>query len=491
MSFFDKFPEFVELDTRKDRGWSPVNAETLDTRHDVSLPEKIVKDCTVLDLGSCFGATGHWVLSHGCTHYTGVEIQPRMVETSNNLLSKYWSNEQFTIVKQDVREFLKQSILENKKWDVVVAVGIIYAFLDTYGLLKEITELSNSIVVVDSIYPNGISSLPYIGVYTGQHINSEEDNTAFSGAGSRPNPEALKIIMESFKFISKEGLLYPTPLSDITAHDSYNTLIDRPGVKTNFTFKLPARYMLRFVKTEKTNVVDVGKLLVENNNESKVPMATKPDFEISPTWEFDQSVADRFQQEAEQHIPDYQRVIDMCFLMTKCIFSDNKDINIIDVGSALGNTMDRFIKKDYTNVWGVENSTAMINSSKYSNKVILSKSFPTDKKWDVVLANWTLHFVKEREEYLRDIYNSMNSNGFLIITDKMDHHPEVERMYYNFKRKNGVSDEVIYKKKASLQGVLVTKPLEWYLDILKSLNFSRIQVINNRFMFTTIYARKL
>jgi SAM-dependent methyltransferase len=491
MSFFDKFPEFVELDTRKDRGWSPVNAETLDNRHEVSLPEKIVKDCTVLDLGSCLGATGQWVLSHGCKHYTGVEIQPKMVETSNNLLSKYWKNDQFTIVKQDVREFLKQSILENKKWDVVVAVGIIYAFLDTYGILKEITEVTGKIVVIDSIYPNWLSTSPIIDVIRGQHINSEDEQTAFSGAGTRPNPEALKILMESLKFISTEGLLYPQPLTDKSVHDSYNTLIDRPWASANKNLRLPARYMLRFSRTEKTNVIEVGKLLAENNNESKVAMAPKPDFKINDTWEFDQSVADRFQQEAEQHIPDYQRVIEMCFSLTKIAFSDNKDINIIDVGSALGHTMNKFIKSDYKNVWGVDSSQAMVNTSKYPDRVILSKSFPTEKKWDVVLANWTLHFINEREEYLRDIYNSMNTNGVLILTDKMDHHSEIERMYYNFKRKNGVSDEVIYKKKDSLQGVLVTKPLEWYLDILKSLNFSRIQVINTRFMFTTIYARKL
>jgi tRNA (cmo5U34)-methyltransferase len=133
----------------------------------------------------------------------------------------------------------------------------------------------------------------------------------------------------------------------------------------------------------------------------------------------------------------------------------------------------------------------MINSSKHSDKVILSESFPLEKTWDVVLANWTLHFINQREKYIRDIYNSMNLNGFLIISDKMSHSLEIENMYHDFKKTKGLSDDVIYKKKASLQGILVTKSLEWYLDTLKSLNFSRIQIINTRFMFTTIYARKL
>ena len=29
-------------------------------------------------------------------------------------------------------------------------------------------------------------------------------------------------------------------------------------------------------------------------------------------WKFDESVAERFQHEAQSHIPDYDRVIDLC-----------------------------------------------------------------------------------------------------------------------------------------------------------------------------------
>ena len=490
MAFFDKFPEFVELDTRKNRGYSPVNAESLDNRHEISLPENIVKDCTVLDLGSCIGATGHWVLSNGCKHYTGVEYQPKMVETSNNLLSKFWSPDQFTVIKQDLRVFLKQAVIENKKWDIVVAVGIIYAFLDTYGILKEIAEIANTTVIIDSIYPNSGGNGPIIGISKMQNINSEDDNTAFSGAGARPSPEAMKMLMEALKFTAPEGLLYPVPLSDRSVHDTYNTLIDRPWVKDT-TAKLPLRYMLRFTKSNSTNLVEVGALVVNNVREATVPMSLPPELGDNATWTFDKAVADRFQQEATQHIPDYQRVINMCYGLSEAGFRGNKSVNIIDVGSALGHTMDKFIKGGYTNVYGVDNSPSMVQASLYPDRVTLSDSFPTDKKWDMVLANWTLHFIQNREEYIRDICDSLNPGGVMIITDKMDHPIELERLYHNFKRKNGVSDEIIIKKKAALQGVLVPRPIDWYLDLLKSLNFSRIQIVNSCFMFSTIYAKKL
>jgi SAM-dependent methyltransferase len=490
MNFFKNFPEFVDLDSRKYRESNPINSETLDTRHEVALPREVVENCTVLDLGSCLGATGHWVLSNGCFHYTGVEIQPKMVEDSRSLLSKYWRVDQFTIVKQDIRDFLKQSILENKKWDVVVAVGVVYAFLDTYGFLKEITEVANKVVVIDSLYPRIMSKFPSIDILRDQNINSQEKHTVFLGAGARPDPRALKILMESLNFISRDGLLHPRPLIDKSVHDTYNTIIDRPW-DTDKRWKFPSRYIIRFDRIKNTKLVEVGKLVVENNEESKISMIfNKPPFANVPTWKFDQSVADRFQKEAEQHIPDYQRVIDICYSMTESIFPNSKDINIIDVGSALGHTMDTFIKNNYTNVWGVDNSPDMINSSKHSDKVILSESFPLEKTWDVVLANWTLHFIKEKEKYLTNIFESLNDNGILILSDKMPQHPVIKEMYYQWKMSNGITIDEIKEKEKKLIGILLAETLEAYLGMLHRIGFTKVDLINSRFNFNTLLCCK-
>lgn len=211
---------------------------------------------------------------------------------------------------------------------------------------------------------------------------------------------------------------------------------------------------------------------------------------VESSWVFDHAVADRFQQEAQAHIPDYDRVIDLCWDCVQARFGSRRDIAIVDVGSALGHTMHRFIGQGYTNVQGIDNSEAMIASSKYPNRVTNSDQFVGQNQWDVVLANWTLHFVQAREQYLADIYQGLHSGGMLIVTDKMDHTPELETLYHDFKRRNGVSDEVIQKKKLSLNGVLTTRPLQWYLDTLKQIGFDDLQVVNSRFMFTTVYAVK-
>ena len=56
---------------------------------------------------------------------------------------------------------------------------------------------------------------------------------------------------------------------------------------------------------------------------------------------------------------------------------------------------------------------------------------------------------------------------------------------------NGATREEVERKKASLAGVLTVKPVTWYIDTLKNIGFVDIQVINSRFMFNTLYARKL
>lgn len=489
MAFFNKFPEFVELDSRKDRGFSPVTAETLDNRHEVSLPAWAVSGMTVLDLGSCLGATGHWVLSNGAKHYTGVEVQPELAKTSQAILAKHWPQDKFNIDQRDLREFLKQEIEQGKKYDVVVMVGVIYAFLDTYGILEQLSKICDYMTVIDSIYPWNMLNpdTPTVDVLRWQNINSPEENTAFIGAGSRVSPYALRLYMETLGFEDKEGLLYPTPLADKTLHDTYNSPIVRPGSKS---YPTPARFMLRFYNTGNTKLKQVADHVVANNNRAKTKMADAPKIHVAPTWSFDDSVAKRFQNEAETHIPDYQRVIDLCMSYTRQVFGDNKNITVVDVGSALGHTMDKYIGQGYTNVRGIENSQSMIDSSKHKDQVVLSNTF-VKEPCDVVLANWTLHFISDREQYLRDIFDSLNPNGMLIVSDKMDHTIETENLYYDFKRANGVSEDIIQKKKLALIGILVTKPLTWYVDTLKSVGFSDIQVINSRYMFSTIYARKL
>ena len=219
--FFEEFYEFVEEDNRKNRGFHPITAESLTFKHETIAPEWLVKDAEVLDLGSCLGATGHWCLSKGAKSYTGIEIQDDYVKLSNMLLSKHWSSDQFLIIKENLETFLENC---NKQFDVVFACGVLYAYLDYFGLLKKISKISKNSVVVDTSYPSlmFVNNASFIEIVDHQHMNKSSNVDSFEGLGARPTPKSLELMMANLGFENKEEILYPQQLSDSSVHDSYN-----------------------------------------------------------------------------------------------------------------------------------------------------------------------------------------------------------------------------------------------------------------------------
>jgi len=161
-------------------------------------------------------------------------------------------------------------------------------------------------------------------------------------------------------------------------------------------------------------------------------------------WVFDNSVADRFQHEAETNIPSYTIVVDKCLQ-----FADKhleKSDKIIDVGSALGYTMDKFITAGFTDVLGVDNSPSMNKKNKYST--VCSDKLP-DYKYKLVMMNWTLHFIQDKH----------------------------------------VSEEYIRQKEKNLVGVMHTVPVDWYLQSLREIGFT-VDIIHADLGFTTFLCSK-
>lgn len=208
-------------------------------------------------------------------------------------------------------------------------------------------------------------------------------------------------------------------------------------------------------------------------------------------WAFNEDVAKSFSVIAKKNIPHYKIVIEKGVQIAKRLFPNNFDIKIIDVGSATGNTIEAFLKAGFKNVFGVENSPIMMKYSLHKKRVILSEHFPLDKKYfDMVVANWTVHFIDERYKYLKDIYKSLHKNGYLILTDQVSSSQCVFDMYHDFKRKQGVPEDEIARKAAAVKGILVTKPLSWYLSALKKIGFSEVEVIDADWRFVTMLCRK-
>jgi predicted TPR repeat methyltransferase len=482
---FESAPEFIDNDNRRSREVNCITAESTYNRLSVQLPDWVVKDATVLDLGCCLGAAGHMALTNSAKHYTGVEIQETYVTQSREIFSKYWNVEQYSIIHDNIENFLDRAITEGIQYDVVIASGVLYAFLNIISILEKIAKISKKTVIIDTVYVRNDVANGIILIRPNYFINHSEGNTTFKGVAASLNLKALDTIMMANLFQRTEEMIIP-PITN-NSHDGYSDMIDfGNGVKT------PARYMARYYRNNNFKFKTLRDKIVNNDTSDLEPFRT-----LDPTaptqkassvaWTFDSAVADRFQQEAEQHIPDYKRVINLCLDIANRNL--NKTDNIIDIGSALGFTVDKFMSNGFSNIYGVDNSNAMVSRSMHKDRITVSDCLP-NQFYKMVLINWTLHFIQNKIAYLEDVYNKLESGGFLIISDKTSQSPELQSLYYKFKEDNGVPLEYIKEKEISLRGIMHTLPPSWYFTHLTEIGFTAIEILNSKFGFVTFICRK-
>lgn len=476
MNIFESSPEFVDLDCRRTRVYHPTTKETIYKKFQVQLPKELIENKTILDLGSALGAAGHYALSNGAKHYTGVEIQNYYVNHSNLLLKQYWDDSKFIIIQQEIEEFLNEKISQNIKYDYVLAAGIIYCFLDIVSVLNKLCKITKEAIVIETInYPESTSSKNHgeILITANQPmVKAVDDITTqnyYEGVAARISINALDIVMSTNAFTRSEDLLLPEKFEE-----SYDPFHEQYHAFENGIFA-PLRYIARYFRgAHETGTLKNGVINGDSVNINK------------KSWVFDDSVAKRFQLEAETNIPSYHTVIN------KCLEFANKHLNksdkIIDVGSALGYTIHKFINAGFTNIIGVDNSTAMIANSMHKHLVLCDDKLPK-YKYKLVMMNWTLHFVTDKTSYLNDIYTSLEDNGYLILTDKCLQSDIVKDMYYDFKRSHGVSEEYIIQKEQNLIGVMKSVPIEWYLGSLRQNGFN-VDVIYSDLGFTTFLCKK-
>jgi tRNA (cmo5U34)-methyltransferase len=205
------------------------------------------------------------------------------------------------------------------------------------------------------------------------------------------------------------------------------------------------------------------------------------------SWEFNEEVAKDFVDHARKHIPNYDQVIKKSVQLCSERCLDHS--SIIDVGCATGETLNKLGFYGFFNLVGVDNSQAMLDQCKAPAQLICSDTLPPGA-YDAVLCNWTLHFMKDKEQYLKDIYANLNEGGFLVLSEKTSTDSIPTGFYYDFKIKQGTTVEEIRQKRESLEGVMNINDVEWYLDELKQTGFSKIFIIDADWCFTTFLCVK-
>lgn len=203
-------------------------------------------------------------------------------------------------------------------------------------------------------------------------------------------------------------------------------------------------------------------------------------------WKFDDTIANDFRNHAIQHIPNYDTVIQKSISIAE---SYGKNARIIDVGCAIGETLDRLDLAGFKNIIGVDNSASMLKKCKEKHELVLSDFLPTGK-YDLVIINWTLHFIKNKTEYLSDVYKNLNQGGGLILSEKVSLDPFLIKMYHNFKRASGVTEDVIKQKEEMLKNTMHINNAQWYIDTLVRIGFTDISIIDAHWCFNTFYCKK-
>lgn len=140
-------PEFLSEDWRTRRPprlGLPMSDEFTIQKHVQCLPPEIIKDKHILDLGSFIGQTGHWCLTHGAASYTGVEINPEFADKSRELLTKYHSDQPWTVITSSIQDYCDTN---DKKFDLVFTWGVMFYHVDHTWFLKQMVDRADHVIV--------------------------------------------------------------------------------------------------------------------------------------------------------------------------------------------------------------------------------------------------------------------------------------------------------------------------------------------------------
>ena len=222
-------------------------------------------------------------------------------------------------------------------------------------------------------------------------------------------------------------------------------------------------------------------------------------------WEFDENVADCFENMLERSIPQYDvmrdAVADLAYdVINADVIKDT--FQILDVGCSDGLMIEKLLNKfvvenenDNGKYVGIDISKAMLKKAKIRlldeliNRKVdiyecdLRTDFPFGI-YDVITSILSIQFtpIEYRQHIIQNVYNSLSSkNGTFLMVEKVLGNSDMlnklfVKNYYQMKSNNLYSQEQINRKKLSLEGVLVPVTNEWNIQLLKQAGFRQVDV---------------
>lgn len=192
LSVFDDESPFVLRDSRRHRPVLPTTAQSLNFKHGLLLPGAVVSGASLLDLGCCIGATGHWALSHGATSYVGVELQAGFADVAAELLA---GDPRASILRVDSEQFLDES---PEQFDIVCALGLVHGLFDPIFTLRRAARRARHYLCFEDFGQNQPAPALIVEPLTPMPLAGEQAGTV--GFGWSFSPQAMVPIMEFLGF---------------------------------------------------------------------------------------------------------------------------------------------------------------------------------------------------------------------------------------------------------------------------------------------------
>jgi len=213
----------------------------------------------------------------------------------------------------------------------------------------------------------------------------------------------------------------------------------------------------------------------------------------NPRWEFDESVADVFDDMLRRSIPQYEVMRSAVNEVARRLAKPGTDI--IDLGCSRGETLAPLVKEfgDRCHYVACDVSKPMLEvcRERYRDLIKagvvdvrecdLRRDFPPGRA-SVILSVLTLQFTPI--EYRRRIIEAaraqiVDGGAFILVEKVFGRSAALDRMlediYLRFKADNGYTQEEIARKKLSLEGVLVPLDAGQNYTMLKESGFRSVE----------------
>lgn len=223
---------------------------------------------------------------------------------------------------------------------------------------------------------------------------------------------------------------------------------------------------------------------------------------------FDESVAEVFPDMIQRSVPGYSNIITAIGMLAQRFVTEGSQV--YDLGCSRGAgilSIRRNLQTNQVKIIGVDNSQPMVERCR-SHINAYHSDVPVEilcddirhieiKNASMVVLNFTLQFLPraDRLELLTKIYQGLNPNGILVLSEKFTFANETMNellidLHHTFKRANGYSELEVSQKRTALENVMLTDSIETHKDRLKQVGFSQIELWFQCFNFGSMIAVK-